>query len=52
MRHEHEAPMMDEQKTTEEARPAYTPPAVRVMDKNEVLRTFQVTSAGISWWTV
>lgn len=28
----------------------YEPPRVTVMDEQEVLKTFQITSAGISWW--
>ena len=32
-----------------ERRP-YTKPEVMVMDEKEVLKVFQVTSAGVSWW--
>jgi len=46
----HESPLVERKELAEEEKPAYTPPVVRVMDKDEVLRTFQVTSAGISWW--
>ena len=30
--------------------PTYEPPRVTVMDEAEVLKTFQITSAGTSWW--
>ena len=30
--------------------PAYQPPSITVMDESEVLKSFQITSAGISWW--
>jgi hypothetical protein len=33
-------------------RPAYEPPRVTVMDEAEVLKAFQFTSAGISWWVM
>ena len=32
-----------------EKRP-YQPPQVMVMDESEVLKVFQITSAGVSWW--
>ena len=32
-----------------ERRP-YAKPEVMVMDEKEVLKVFQVTSAGVSWW--
>jgi len=28
----------------------YQPPQVMVMDEAEVLKVFQITSAGVSWW--
>lgn len=28
----------------------YEPPSVTVMDEKDVLKTFQITSAGVSWW--
>ena len=28
----------------------YEAPEVMVMDEKEVLKVFQVTSAGVSWW--
>ena len=30
----------------------YGPPRIRVMDESEVLTSFQITSAGISWWVM
>jgi hypothetical protein len=33
-------------------KPAYVPPVIRALDEDEVLKTFQVTSAGISWWVM
>ena len=33
-------------------RPAYEPPKITVMDEEEVLKTFQVTQAAITWWTM
>ena len=33
-------------------RPDYEPPQIKVMDEEEVLKTFQVTQAGITWWTM
>jgi len=32
------------------ARPRYEAPKVAVMDEKEVLKVFQITSAGVSWW--
>ena len=31
--------------------PGYQKPNIRVMDEKEILSAFQVTVAGISWWT-
>jgi len=31
-------------------RPRYEAPKVAVMDEKEVLKVFQITSAGTSWW--
>lgn len=28
----------------------YETPEVKVMDEKEVLKLFQITSAGVSWW--
>ncbi len=33
-------------------RPAYEAPRVTVMDEADVLKTFQFTSAAISWWVM
>lgn len=33
-------------------RPAYETPRVTVMDEADVLKTFQFTSAAISWWVM
>jgi hypothetical protein len=33
-----------------QARRPYEAPQVMVMDETEVLKVFQITSAGISWW--
>jgi hypothetical protein len=45
-------PTLDPKTDTEHAstRPAYEPPRVTAMDEAEVLKAFQFTSAGISWW--
>lgn len=32
------------------SRRPYEPPQLKVMDEKEVLKVFQVTSAGVSWW--
>ncbi|MEO8635452.1 MAG: hypothetical protein ABI587_09280 [Gemmatimonadales bacterium] len=34
----------------EPAKRPYEAPEVMVMDEKEVLKVFQVTSAGVSWW--
>ena len=33
-------------------RPAYETPSVTVMDEADVLKTFQFTSAAITWWVM
>jgi hypothetical protein len=33
-------------------RPAYETPRVTVMDEADVLKAFQFTSAGITWWVM
>ena len=33
-------------------RPKYEAPTIRLMDETEVLKAFQLTSAGVSWWTM
>ena len=35
---------------SEPVRPPYQAPEVMAMDEKEVLKVFQVTSAGVSWW--
>ena len=35
--------------TSPSTRP-YQAPQVMVMDESEVLKVFQITSAGVSWW--
>jgi hypothetical protein len=30
----------------------YEPPSIRVMDEKDVLSSFQVTVAGITWWVM
>ena len=35
---------------SEPARQPYEAPKVMVMDEKEVLKVFQITSAGVSWW--
>ncbi len=31
-------------------KPKYQPPEIMVMNETEVLKVFQITSAGVSWW--
>jgi hypothetical protein len=31
-------------------RPTYHRPELRVMDESEILKAFQITSAGVTWW--
>ena len=31
-------------------RPTYVPPKVTVMNEAEVLKSFQITSAAVTWW--
>jgi hypothetical protein len=33
-----------------QAKRPYRAPEIMVMDEKEVLKIFQITSAGISWW--
>jgi hypothetical protein len=33
-----------------ESRPQYVAPKIVVMDEAEVLKSFQITSAAVSWW--
>lgn len=30
--------------------PEYEPPSIRILDEEEVLSSFQVTQASLSWW--
>jgi len=36
--------------TKGESRPEYQRPELRVMDESEILKAFQITSAGVTWW--
>ena len=31
-------------------KPTYRPPEVMLMNEADVLKVFQITSAGVSWW--
>lgn len=31
-------------------RPQYIAPTITEMDESEVLKTFQITSAAVTWW--
>ena len=42
----------DDNTTTTEQLPRYEKPRVTVMDEADVLKAFQFTSAGISWWVM
>jgi len=42
--------MAEQKMQTESTRRRYVAPAVKVMDEAEVLKAFQITSAGASWW--
>jgi hypothetical protein len=45
--------MKEEKKDPEEReRPVYRTPKIQVMTEEEVLRTFQVTHATVSWWVL
>jgi hypothetical protein len=35
-----------------DARPAYEPPTVTVMNEAELLKSFQITSAAATWWAM
>ena len=46
---------MDDNQKTETERPElpiYESPKIEAMTEDEVLRTFQVTHAGMSWWVL
>ena len=46
-------PLFLENAMTEAAeKPEYVAPQIRVMDEEEVLKTFQVTSAAAAWWVL
>ena len=36
--------------TGESGLPKYEPPQIQLMDEEEVLSSFQVTQANMSWW--
>ena len=46
---EQHAPHGNHEPSTPPKRP-YQAPEVMVMDEKEVLKVFQITSAGVSWW--
>ena len=33
-------------------RPLYVAPKIEVMDEEQVLKTFQITSAAVTWWAM
>jgi len=44
---------MENQTRPSDAQPTrrpYTAPQMMVMDEKEVLKVFQITSAGVTWW--
>ena len=43
---------MTQRNTETEAKRAYAAPTVTVMNEDEVLKTFQLTSAMAGWWTI
>ncbi len=43
-------PVTDNSDALRNPRAKYEPPRIVVMDEQEVLKAFQVTSASISWW--
>ena len=47
---EQKKPETKARRSDESARRPYEQPQLKVMDEKEVLRVFQITSAGISWW--
>jgi hypothetical protein len=46
--------MMESNDTThpvnDKVRPTYEPPKIQVMTEREILNTFQVTQAMVTWW--
>ena len=51
MRDEQALPETTEE-TVEQQLPRYEKPRVTVMEEADVLKAFQFTSAGISWWVM
>ena len=47
---DHTASEKKKRKSADTARRPYEAPELKVMDEKEVLKVFQITSAGISWW--
>ncbi len=43
-------PQPKEEKSTTASKHPYVAPSVKVMSEDEVLKTFQLTSAMTSWW--
>ena len=43
--------MTESKESNVQAKKTYTTPRVTVMNEEEVLRRFQVTSAMMGWWT-
>ena len=41
---------MDEAHSNGSTRPTYVPPKLTVMSEADVLKSFQITSAAVSWW--
>ena len=41
---------MEKMSTESEVRRPYEAPRVMAMDEKDVLKVFQITSAGMSWW--
>jgi hypothetical protein len=38
--------------SSEEIRPAYEKPEIKVMSESELLVAFQVTQAAVTWWVM
>ena len=49
---EQQPPQTSDDNTTIEQLPRYEKPRVTVMDEADVLKAFQFTSAGITWWVM
>jgi hypothetical protein len=45
-------PVSDNADARSNPRTKYEPPKIVIMDEQEVLKAFQVTSAGVSWWVM